>query len=231
MLIKKFSDPQTLYTTLVDDFLKFAKSLDMPRVGLPTGKTVVEFYQGLSARKTEIKDWCTFPLDEYVGLEELHPDSFSHTLNQQFYSWASPYIKRRYSWQRDQPAIVRALATHPLDCALLGVGINGHVAFNEPGSKSTDSIREVTLQRGTRERNFGERASTAPTAAITLGINELLQTRKIFVVATGESKRAIITQAFLTRSGDIPLSLLLDHPDITFYFDQEAAPDGAASHI
>ncbi len=227
MRVKIFQNHQDLYTMLVDDFLQASSCGPSRQIALPTGKTVVPFYRELSIRKSEIQDWSVFPLDEYLGLAKDHPDSFSQTLQDQFFSWATPHIKHRYTWQADRSLIQDALRVIPLDCALLGVGVNGHVAFNEPGSKSSDSIREVVLTKETRERNFGPRIDSSPTHAITLGIKELLETKKLLVVATGASKKTILTKAFAQPGEEIPVSLLLGHKDIVFYFDADAAPEAS----
>jgi glucosamine-6-phosphate deaminase len=229
MRVKIFEELHSLYTTIVDDLLSDLKSVHTPQVALPTGATATPLYQELKRRQNEIRRWSVYPLDEYLGLSTNHPDSFAKTLETQFYAWARPYLQKHYTWQNDRKTIEIELSKHPLDYALLGVGVNGHVAFNEPGSLLTDSTREIALHSSTRTRNFGDRWESSPTHAVTLGMKELFASRRIAILATGANKRPALTRAIEGETTDVPLSLLLRHSNITLYLDRAAAPVGLAA--
>ncbi len=217
-----------------------------PRVvlALPTGNTPVETY----ARLVELQraggtDWSqvtTFNLDEYVGVAPDHPESYAAFMQRHFFGQLNPPPANRH--------VPNGLAPHPdeeaqryeaainaaggIDLAVLGVGTNGHLGFNEPGESLVGPTHVAEITEETWRRNFPDLAENgSPEAraqfrrAYTMGIATILQARRILLLANGEEKREILRQAL---AGPItprnPASFLQLHRDVTLLLDQAAAP-------
>lgn len=202
---------------------------DHRSIGLATGETFREAYGWFDDKATLDGVRC-FMLDEYVGLASDHPDGFAATLR----AWL-PAIDlealdgtaadaeaecARYERQ------IRTLG--PIDVQLLGVGVNGHIAFNEPGSSATCRTRVVALAEETRSRNRANLTTLAdvPARALTQGVGTILDARSILVVATGAAKAAALRRLLDGPQGpDVPLSWLRSHPAVSVVADR-AALDG-----
>jgi glucosamine-6-phosphate deaminase len=127
----------------------------------------------------------------------------------------------------DDEAAARAHdeAARGLDLAVLGLGLNGHVGFNEPGSRPEDATRLVRLAVSSREAataRYG--AALTPTAGITVGLARLLEAREAWLIVTGERKATILRRALREPEGlDCPASFLRRHPRLTVFADEAAA--------
>ena len=202
-----------------------------PRVvlGLPTGRTPVTMYERVVAacgRKYHcFSDVVTFNLDEYVGIERTHPGSYYTFMKQHLFKFididpananlpngAAPDLDAECARYEREIA-----ATGGLDLTFLGLGSNGHIAFNEPGTPFDSRTRVVTLTDSTRAANASLFPNgRVPTHAITMGIATILESKSIVLLASGEKKQAAIERL---RSGEIseefPASALWRHPDVT----------------
>ena len=113
-----------------------------------------------------------------------------------------------------------------IDLQLLGIGGNGHIAFNEPGSERTSRTRRVELSPSTREANAGEfpNGTPVPTHALTMGIETILQTLKLRVLAFGAHKAEIVRRTLQAEtSPEVPATFLREHPDAVLWIDEPAA--------
>jgi glucosamine-6-phosphate deaminase len=198
-------------------------------LGLPTGRTPVKMYERVVAacgRKYHcFSDVVTFNLDEYAGIERTHPGSYYTFMKQHLFNFididpANAHIPNGAAadieaecarYERD------IAAAGGLDVTFLGLGSNGHIAFNEPGTPFDSRTRIVTLTESTRAANaslFPD--GRVPTHAITMGIATILQSKSIVLLASGEKKQAAIERL---RNGDsseeFPASALWKHPDVT----------------
>jgi glucosamine-6-phosphate deaminase len=198
-------------------------------LGLPTGRTPVRMYERVvSACSREyhcFRDVVTFNLDEYVGIEQDHPGSYFTFMKRHLFdhidinpanahipNGAAPDLNAECS--RYEKTIADAGG---LGLTFLGLGANGHIAFNEPGTRFDSRTRVVALTESTRIANasfFPE--GEVPSRAITMGIATILQSKSIVLLASGDRKRAAIERL---RSGEIseefPASALWQHPDVT----------------
>jgi glucosamine-6-phosphate deaminase len=108
---------------------------------------------------------------------------------------------------------------------VLGLGMNGHVGFNEPGCRPDDPTRLVRLARSSREAavaRYG--AATMPTGGITIGMARLLEAREVWLLVTGERKASVLRRALRDPEGpDCPASYLRRHPRLTVFADEAAA--------
>jgi glucosamine-6-phosphate deaminase len=198
-------------------------------LGLPTGRTPVKMYERVVAacgRKYHcFRDVVTFNLDEYAGIERTHPGSYYTFMKQHLFNFididpANAHIPNGAAVDIDAECAryERDIATAGgLDVTFLGLGSNGHIAFNEPGTPFDSRTRVVTLTESTRAANaslFPD--GRVPTHAITMGIATILESKSIVLLASGEKKQAAIERL---RSGDsseeFPASALWKHPDVT----------------
>src|SRR5436189_6024298 len=109
-----------------------------------------------------------------------------------------------------------------IDLQILGIGINGHIGFNEPGSSIHSKTRLITLDNSTRIANSYEFAniSEVPRLALTMGISTILKSKKIILMAWGSSKAPVIKKAVEDDDSEqVPASLLQNHDDVTFVVD------------
>jgi glucosamine-6-phosphate deaminase len=113
-----------------------------------------------------------------------------------------------------------------IDLQLLGIGQNGHIGFNEPGTPFESITHLVKLADSTRQANarFFDQPDEVPTHAITMGIATIMKSRKILLLASGEKKAPILSQLFLKEEVDrkIPASILKTHPNVIVIADQDA---------
>jgi len=175
-----------------------------PVVGLPTGDTPVALFEAVKAAaeagELDISAWRPFAIDEYGGPGE-HACS-----NRAFFRrrWdvipGAPPVEQFDPEAPDIDAECARVATAlekagGLTVALLGVGMNGHLAFNEPGSSPESSLRRVELHNASRESARPCFGDAAPTWGLTLGLRELLGARRVVVMANGPAKAAIVASA------------------------------------
>lgn len=218
--------------------LVIAKLLEKPDavLGLPTGSTPIPTYQALiQGHKQGLADFSratSFNLDEYVGLEKTHPCSYYAFMHEQLFDHVNfkstnlpdgNAADLNKEGARYDGAIEKAGG---IDLQILGVGVNGHIGFNEPDSCFTYACHPLNLTQSTIDANKGYFASEAemPKKAITLGIGGIMNAKQIVLIATGKNKAEAIKAAV---RGDItpnwPISILRTHPNVVFLLDEEAA--------
>ena len=223
-------------------------------LGLPTGATPIELYKRVvsACRLTRhcFSQATTFNLDEYVGLPLGHPGSYRSYMERHFLGHVDIDPARAHVPDGTASRVLGAEPELPFEealqrtCALyeeeirqagglgltfLGLGVNGHIAFNEPGSPFESRTRVVDLAPATRRANSQHFAGgeEVPRRAITMGIGTILESRAIVLMASGEAKAPAVERL---RSGevseDFPASALHRHPNVTVFVDRAAA--GAA---
>lgn len=215
-------------------------------VALPTGETPRRFYvilPGLFRRQAISESRFRFiNLDEYVGLPNDDPNSFACTLRRQFLENLAlregtirlldgaaidrkAECKRHEAWIRDAGG---------LDLAILGLGANGHIAFNEPGTNFSSRTHVAALAAETRQRiRCSIQGRACPTHAMTMGIGTIFAARSVLLLASGSEKAGALNQAFnqpITAS--LPASALQQHPALTIIADEAALSEwnGPATH-
>ncbi|MEA2164190.1 MAG: glucosamine-6-phosphate deaminase [Thermoanaerobaculia bacterium] len=198
-------------------------------LGLPTGRTPVRMYERVVAACGRayhcFRGVTTFNLDEYVGIDRSNPGSYFTFMKRHLFDFididpANAHIPDGAATNlgeectRYENAIA---AAGGIALTFLGLGSNGHIAFNEPGTPFDSRTRVVTLTESTRTANaslFPE--GTVPTHAITMGIATILESKSIVLLASGANKKAAIERL---RSGEVseqfPASALWNHPDVT----------------
>jgi glucosamine-6-phosphate deaminase len=219
----------------------FEKQIERKResvLGLATGSTPLALYRELisliRADHLDFSRVTTFNLDEYIGLGPDHPQSYAHYMRENLFRhlaippWhthlpngAAPDTD--VASQAYEDAILRAGG---IDLQLLGLGTNGHIGFNEPGSSLASRTRIKTLAKRTIQDNarfFGSEAEV-PRHVITMGIGTIMEARHCLVLATGEAKaKAVAAMAEGPITASCPASVLQMHPKCTLIIDEPAA--------
>lgn len=206
------------------------------RIIAATAASQREFLDALT-RIREI-DWTrveAFHLDEYIGLPMSHPGSFRGMLMAQLVNKAG--IKHYHLLAgdaKDPSAVVRAvgkdLASAPIDIAFLGIGENGHVAFNDPPAdfETEDPYIIVNLDDACRQQQVGEawfaNISQVPERAISMSARQILKAKEILAVVPDKRKAAAVKACFEGEISPLaPASILRKHPNATIYLDTESA--------
>ena len=215
-------------------------------LGLATGSTPLHIYQRLvkiyESGQLSFRDVITFNLDEYIGLEPDHPQSYRSYMSREFFSKVDIVAANTHLptvGAEQNPRLVAAAyeekikSAGGIDLQILGIGRNGHIGFNEPGSSLSSRTRIKTLTQSTVADNGRLFAPEEfqPQLAMTMGIRSILDARRVILFATGEQKANAIRLAVegpLTAS--CPASSLQMHERATFILDEAAASEleGAA---
>ena len=209
-------------------------------LGLATGSTPLATYAELVRRHREeglsFAGVRAFNLDEYWQMEGDHPQSYRRFLNHHLFDQVDIRLWNTYLFDgmAADPALecqafeakIRALGG--VDLWLLGIGRNGHIAYNEPGSPRDSRSRLIELSLSSiaaaGDGRFFAAPEEVPRWALTAGIATIYAARKLVLLATGAAKAAPVAAALQTAfDPQYPASMLVDHPDCTFILDTEAA--------
>ncbi len=202
-------------------------------IGLATGRTMEPVYArfcelALTSR-VPLSQTFFFLLDEYMGLPDGHPTSFKHYIRTHFLrplSIPESQIAFPPAGDVDGPERYEELLreSHGVDLQLLGIGQNGHIGFNEPGSDKTSRTRVVRLTEETISANRGQLTDIIPEKALSMGIGTIREAKSLLLLATGKTKAEAIK--YLMNHHDdptCPATFLKDHPHFTLVLDPDAA--------
>lgn len=203
-------------------------------LGIATGSSPMSTYVELGRSGRPLAGVRSFALDEYVGLPASHPASYARVVRDEIAPAAglrpeAILVPGRLPVDEAEQAeaFEAALAAAGgVDVQVAGIGRNGHLAFNEPGSAPDSSTRVVELHEQTRLSNarFFANPAVTPTHAITQGLGTILRARAIVLIACGEAKAAALAAAFVGETTpEVPASVLQQHPDVVVVADQAAA--------
>jgi glucosamine-6-phosphate deaminase len=227
---------------IAEKIRSFAPTRDRPFVlGLPTGSSPLGIYQELikayQAQKISFAHAITFNMDEYVGLGGDHPQSYRRFMNDNFFSHIDIKMENTHilnGMALDLAAECRSYeeaitAYGGIELFLGGMGSDGHIAFNEPGSSLRSRTRIKTLTVETRAANarfFGGDPGRVPATALTVGIGTVMDAREVLIIVSGLSKARAL-QAVIEEgvSHWWPLSCLQMHPNAIIVCDEEASDE------
>lgn len=206
-------------------------------IGFATGRTPLPLYEKMAEdhkkNGTSYKRVTAINLDEYVGIEAKNKNSFARFMRDNLFSKididpANTNIPNGMAEDLEAECARYAafVKEHPADIQILGIGGNGHIAFNEPYTKYDTVTHIATLTSRTRSDNaegFGNPA-LVPGYALTMGIAEILSAKKILMLASGEGKAEAIYNMLQGRDDtSCPAAALRKHPDVTVVLDEAAA--------
>ncbi len=239
MRIRVFSNPDALGRALALDIARRLADAPDSVLGLPTGRTPIPLYRELvqlcSAGRADFSRAATFNLDEFLGLDPRDPRSYRAFMQRhlfdhinlpprriQFLNGVARDVEREC--RRYEHAIDRAGG---IDLQILGLGLNGHIGFNEPARALVASTHCTRLKPATRRANasfFDNRVSAVPREALSMGMATILHAARIVLVATGATKARCVQR---TLEGPVtprlPASFLQLHRHVEVWVDRGAA--------
>lgn len=206
-------------------------------LGLATGSTPLGLYKKLikdhKRNGTSYKEIRTVNLDEYIGLDASHTQSYAYFMRENLFRHIDINISNTYiengvatDGQAECERYDALLGALPRDIQILGLGSNGHIAFNEPGTPFDSTTHVVTLAQSTIRDNarLFQSMEEVPRKAFTMGLQSILQAKKILLLASGTNKADAVARLMCGgESEDLPASILYRHPDCTVILDKEAA--------
>jgi glucosamine-6-phosphate deaminase len=237
--VRVFDSANALARALARDVAR--RLIGNPRLvlGLPTGRTPIPFYRELvrlyCTKRVDFGRASTFNLDEFFGLEPHDARSYRAFMQRHLFDHVNIAARRihflngattdvRRECGRYERAIARAGG---IDLQILGLGVNGHIGFNEPGRALIARTHCTRLKPPTRRANaalFGNRVSAVPREALSMGMATILQARRLVLIATGASKarcvQRMIEGAVTPR---LPASFLQLHANAEVWVDRAAA--------
>jgi glucosamine-6-phosphate deaminase len=212
-----------LSSTVADIVETQIKEHPLSKLGLPTGDTPLGMYDELVKRELDWSLVITFNLDVYL-MNVNHPESYQSYMRKNLFDRTNIYPDHSHFPFRPFSAFEDKISgSMGIDLCILGIGTNGHIAFNEPGSSFLSRTRVVNLDEQTIQDNsrfFGSVEDT-PKQAITMGLGTIMESKKIVLMANGVNKLNILNVAMngeVTES--VPASVLQNHDNVkVFYCD------------
>jgi glucosamine-6-phosphate deaminase len=200
-------------------------------LGLATGSTPITLYQEMTNSDLDFSNMTSVNLDEYVGLGGEDKQSYRYFMNENLFN-QKPFKEtfvpngKAEDLQAECQRYDDVIATHPIDIQILGIGRNGHIGFNEPGTPLDSKTSVVNLTESTIEANkrFFDKVEDVPTKAVSMGIGSILQGKKMILMAYGEDKAdAIKGMVDGPVTTHLPASALQNHADVVVIVDDAAA--------
>ena len=202
---------------------KLVNDSEFSVLGLATGSTPIGIYEQLGKMDVDFKKTLTYNLDEYVGLDESHPQSYKYFMNEHLFKHRE-FHSHHFPDKKLFPYYDSMIDNSDgIDIQILGIGTNGHIAFNEPGTPRDSITRIVDLTENTIKDNsrFFDSIDEVPTQARTMGIETIMKAKRIYLVAQGSHKKEILERAVNGEiTPEVPASFLQEHPNCgVFYCD------------
>ena len=207
-------------------------------LGLATGSTMEPVYDRLTAQVTlediDVSQLITFNVDEYIGLGADHPQSYHYYMSEHLFNRLAFARHKTFlpdglcvDLQEQCERYSRKIAeAGGIDLQLLGIGGNGHIGFNEPGTSFQSRTHVVDLSAQTRLDNgrFFASMDEVPTQAITLGLQDIIEAKQIILVATGNNKAQVMADLYYSAIDEnMPASIIKQHNNAMIIVDEAAA--------
>ncbi|MCT3033047.1 glucosamine-6-phosphate deaminase [Pediococcus pentosaceus] len=199
--------------------------------GLATGSTPITTYQEIIKSDLDFTDSISINLDEYVGLPEDSDQSYDYFMHENLFN-AKPFKHsylpngRATDLEAEAKHYDQIIEDNPIDLQILGIGRNGHIGFNEPGTPADSTTHKVSLTQSTIDANarFFEHEEDVPRYAISMGLASIMKSKHILIEAYGEDKAdAIKGMIEGPVTTDLPASVLQNHDNVTVIIDEAAA--------
>lgn len=237
MKIIEVKDYQEMSKQAAEYIIEKVHTTKKLNLGLATGGTPVGTYKNLiedhKQNHTSYQHITTFNLDEYVGLSGNDCNSYRYYMNEQLFDHinidkSNTHIPRGdvRDMEKECDNYERLIAEHGgVDLQILGIGSNGHIGFNEPGTSFDSRTHLIELAPSTREANarYFSSLDEVPTKAITMGIATIMKSKEILLLISGENKSASISELLHGEVNEsFPASVLRNHPNVTIIADKAA---------
>lgn len=233
-----FPNPASIAQYVTGQLIDLIKRKPNAVLGLATGSTMEPVYQQfireVAMQNINVSGLTTFNLDEYIGLGEDHPQSYHYYMREHLFN--------RLAFAPHQSFLPDGLCTDlaeqcqmyskyiveagGIDLQLLGIGTNGHIGFNEPGTCFQSRTHVVALSERTRIDNgrFFDSMAQVPTHAITLGLQDIMEAKNILLLITGANKAQVTLDLYnSTINESMPASIIKQHPNAMIIIDEAAA--------
>ena len=232
----KIQSKEKMNAEIAQLFINTVKENPNCILGLATGSSPLGVYNNIinayKEGEVSFKDVKTFNLDEYVGLEGTHEQSYRYFMNHNLFDHIDINKENTHvpsgtgdyeAKAQEYDALIEQAGG--IDLQILGIGSDGHIAFNEPGTPFNSLTHVAELAESTIQDNsrFFNSIDEVPTKAVTMGLASIMKAKKIVLIATGLNKADAIKGlllGFITEQ--LPCSVLRNHPDVTIYVDRDA---------
>ena len=206
-------------------------------LGLATGSTPTGLYQELirdhKQKQTSYKGINTFNLDEYIGIPKKDRNSYHYFMCEHLFEHIDIPLDQTHipdgtakNLDVECMRYEQFISEHGgIDLQILGIGQNGHIGFNEPGTPFDSRTHIIDLAESTRKANsrFFESVEDVPKQAITMGIASIMDSKEIFLLVSGASKAKALARLLTGEvSEQFPASVLQNHENVTIFADKEA---------
>jgi glucosamine-6-phosphate deaminase len=218
--INTLSNYKKLSSTVADIVEYQIQEEPLSRLCLPTGSTPLGLYKELVNRELDWSSVMTYNLDVYI-MNPNHPQSYQTFMKEHLFDKINIYPSNCHFPDRNVQLYEQRLKGIPVDLCILGIGTNGHIAFNEPGSKFDSRTRVVDLSEQTIEDNsrFFDSVDDVPKQAITMGLGTIMESKKIVLMVSGVHKFKILNVAMNGGvTEDVPASILQQHDNVEVYY-------------
>lgn len=204
-------------------------------IGLATGSSPVGTYKKLiewnKEGKVDFSKAMSINLDEYEGLDGEHDQSYRYFMNDNLFNYinidkANTFVPNGKAEDIDAEckAYDERIENVGIDIQLLGIGVDGHIGFNEPDDFFTKETHKVVLDESTIVANarFFESIDDVPKTAITMGMGGIMSAKKVLLIANGANKKEIVEKAFFGPiTPKVPASILQLHNDVTVIYSKK----------
>ena len=222
-MINKLKSYSELSLTVANIIKRQLKKHPLSKLGLPTGDTPLGMYSELVKKELDWSHAITFNLDVYL-MNIDHPQSYQMYMRGNLFDRTNIYPDHTHFPFRPTSAFEDKITeSMGIDLCILGIGSNGHIAFNEPGSSFKSRTRVVDLSLQTLQDNsrFFDSAEDVPKQAITMGLGTIMESKKIILMVNGKHKLTILNVAMNGKVTEtVPASILQKHKNVeVFYCD------------
>lgn len=233
--VKNYEEMSSIAANMI---IEIVRSKPDAKLGLATGGTPIGLYKKLiqdyRRNGTSYEQVCTYNLDEYVGMDPEDPNSYRYFMEKNLFAYINvpqSHIHIPDGTAEDLEAECERYEDElnrggGIDIQILGIGSNGHIGFNEPGTSFSSHTHIVKLAETTRKANarFFHSLEEVPTEAITMGIASILKAKQILLLASGINKAEVMRLLLTMDEVDenLPASALKKHPNVTILADDHA---------
>lgn len=233
----KVKDYDELSKTAAEIIIKKVRQSGTVTLGFATGSTPEGLYRYLvldhKSRRTSYEHVTTFNLDEYAGLQPENENSYSYYMNHHLFNHINIRPENVHLPNGDAKNLDEECSRYEalieqkggIDLQVLGIGHNGHIGFNEPGTSFQSKTHVAQLDETTRQANsrFFRSIDEVPAQAVTMGISTIMKSREILLLISGKRKAAAFKELIEGRiSEQFPASILKKHPHVTVIADHDA---------
>ena len=238
MKIIVFNNENKLDEYVGKHIIDFIDSHEHPVIGFATGSTPLGTYRyfidQFKAGKADFSNVTAFNLDEYVGIEKSHPRSFAMAMKEALFSHINIDVNHIHALNgaaRDMEEeclrYEEEINNHPIDIQILGIGMDGHIAYNEPGSPFDGGCHVVDLHNESIESSLDygfDRIEDVPRQGVTQGIATIMKAKQLIMMAKGDKKARLVERMLYGEvSENFPSSIIQKHDNVIVVLDKEAA--------